>query len=90
MEEENNVLQYPISPPPVEPPPPSQKKSGAGVALGLILCGAAIMLFPRAIAMPFTLALIFEIIGFLVFLVGVLGACVEVDNTRRNTRRRNR
>jgi hypothetical protein len=57
---------------------PKPQSSGLGVAIGLLICGALIMGFPRLMQIDGWLLWVFSCVGFLVLLVGVMGACNEI------------
>ncbi len=52
--------------------------SNFGVAMGLLFCGLVLIGFPKVAPVPLAVAWIFYIIGLIVLLIGILGACIEI------------
>jgi hypothetical protein len=61
-----------------------EQVQSTGLGLGLFLCGAACMLFPKiALPMPLWLAWLFTGLGFALALLGILGACIEYFGAKK-------
>lgn len=48
-----------------------------GIGLGMILCGLVLLGFPKFTDMVLWASWIFYVVGLLVLLLGILGACIE-------------
>jgi len=57
---------------------PQSQHNGYGVSVGLVVWSLAFLLFPRFVPLPMWLAYVFYAIGFVAWLIGMLGLSIEV------------
>lgn len=54
---------------------PREKANGFGMSIGFVLCGIALLCFPKWVALPEVGNIIFYSVGLSSLLVGILGVC---------------
>lgn len=54
------------------------REKNSGVGIGMVVCGLILLAFPNFVGLSGWPAWIFDGLGLVLLLMGVMGACVEI------------